>query len=82
MSHGCWDSGATCCHGLTARVPQRRDARSGPRNIGKAVGCLERGDAALIVGTTGESFAFGTLVEVAGKHDRTEVEAQISNEEQ
>ena len=47
-------------------TPQRRKAGRGPRNIGKTEGCLERRDAALVVGTTRDSFAFGTLVEVAG----------------
>ena len=62
--------------GLTARARQRRDAGSGQRNIGKAGGCLEREDAVLVVGTTRGSFAFGTLVEVAGLHKRTQLEAQ------
>ena len=59
--------------GLAARALQRWDARSGPRNTGKAEGCLERRDAALVVGTTIEGFAFGTLVEVTSEDDSAQL---------
>ena len=39
-------------------------------------------DAALVTEQTRDNFAFGTFVEVAGKHDRTDLEAQIADEEQ
>ena len=36
------------------------------------------GDAALVIGTTGEKFALRTCVEVAGREHRTELETQIA----
>ena len=42
-----------------------------------AEGSLKRRDAALVVGTTRESFAFDSLVEVTDEYYHTELEAHI-----
>ena len=56
--------------------------RSSTRNGGETECSLKRGDAALVIGTTREKFAFGTFDEVARQHHHTALEAQIADEEQ
>ena len=48
---------------LAARAAQRRDAGSGPRDIGEIKGCLGRGNVALVIGAARCWFAFGNFVE-------------------
>ena len=52
---------------LAASAPQRRDARSRPRNSGRTEGCLKPGNAAL--GDAKWQFALGPFVDVRGEDD-------------
>ena len=66
------------CHLLPCRAPQRRDAGSWPWNGGKTEGSFNRIHAALVIGASRRKFAFGSLIEVAGQHHRTELETQVA----
>ena len=68
--------------GFIAGTPQWFDSQGGPGDVRGVDGCIERGHATLTVAATREKFTFGTLAEVTGEHNRTEPEAQVTDEEQ
>ena len=66
---------------LGAGVPQRGHARRWPWNVGEAKCCFDQRDAVLTAGASCWKVSVCSLVEVTSKHDRAELRAEISDEQ-